>query len=294
MEVEQVSFDRERLVAKRWPQSHVGDGIKSLIVHAGAREIHAVTRNQIVIAAQIDGWDGVFVAITASATWSARNAKDAAQQSPRHAHLALQQEPAYLAAGNRNSTDHHYRIDAHIKTKLLAQIFQARGSALGVMTKVKIIAFVHFLRVQPAGKNIARKLFRRGHGKITGKRNFQQRVQSSLGQQCFLLRQRRNQTWRHVRTQNAERMRLKGHRNGLAMVLSCALGHFFQNAQVPAMDPIKIPYAQNRWSKICGHFFQRAEYSHAIWNSSFSPSCARRTCSGRFLLVSRCGKSWEI
>jgi len=98
------------------------------------------------------------------------------------------------------------------------------------MAKVKIIALMYLFCVQLAGKNVAGKFLRRGHGEIAGKGNFQQRVQPGLRQQCFLLCQRRNQARRHVRTQNAEGMRLKGHRHGLAVALVGALRHFFQHA----------------------------------------------------------------
>ena len=165
--------------------------------------------------------------------------------SSRRAMLTLpaSKSAAYLAAGNRNPAHHHYRIDAHVKAKLLAQFLQACGIALGIVAKVKIIAFMHFFCMQFAGKNIAGKFFRRGHGKIAGKGNFQQRVQSGLRQQRFFLCQRRNQSRRHVRTQNAEWMRLKRYRHRLAVALAGALRYFFQHAQVPAMDPIKISYA---------------------------------------------------
>src|SRR3954471_554301 len=98
MEVEQMSLNGKRLVAKRGPQSDIGDGIKSFVAHAGACEIDAIAGNQIVIAAQVDRWDSVFVAITAPSAGSAGNAKDPAQKPPRHADLARNQKPAYLAA----------------------------------------------------------------------------------------------------------------------------------------------------------------------------------------------------
>src|SRR5579871_3721357 len=108
MEVEQMGFYCKRLVAKRRPQSHVGNRIKNLIVHARARQVNAVAGDEIVIAAQVDRWDSVFVAITAASAWSARNAEHAAQQPPRHAHFARDQKPAYLAAGNWDAAHHHY------------------------------------------------------------------------------------------------------------------------------------------------------------------------------------------
>src|ERR1700724_3271058 len=46
------------------------------------------------------------------------------------------------------------------------------------------------------------------------------------------------------------------------------------DAQMPTMNPIKISYADDGGSEICRHFLKRAEYPHAISNSSFSPSCA--------------------
>src|SRR3954447_21000185 len=103
MKIQQVSFNRKRPVAKRGPQADVGNGIKRFVVHARARQVDAIAGNQIVIATQIDGGYGVFVAVTAASAWGTGNAKDPPQQSPRHADLACQQEPAYLAAGNWNA-----------------------------------------------------------------------------------------------------------------------------------------------------------------------------------------------
>src|SRR4029077_806733 len=154
--------------------------------------------------------------------------------------------------------------------------------------------FMHFFCVQFAGKNVAGKFLGRRHGKVARKRNFQQRVQSGLRQQRFFFRQRRNQSRRNVGAQNAEWVRLKRYRHRLAVVLPRALRHFLQHTEMAAVDPVKISYADNRRAEICRNFLQRAEYSHAMSNSSFSPSCARRTSSGRFLFVSRCGRSWEM
>src|SRR5262249_61160834 len=89
-------------------------------------------------------------------------------------------------------------------------------------------------------------------------------------------------------------MRLKGDGNGLAAIGPGAAHYFAQDVLVAAMDAVKVADAGNGRSKIGGHFLQRAEDSHAISNSSFNPSCARRTCSGRVLLVSWWGRSWEI
>ena len=144
--------------------------------------------------------------------------------------LPATSKSAYLAAGNWNPAHHHHRIDAHVKAKLAAKFFQTCGSALCIMAEVKIIAFMHFFRVQFAGKNVAGKFLRRCHGKVARKRNFQQRIQPGLRQQRFFFRQRRNQSRRYIGAQNAERMRLKRNRHGLAVVLPRALGHFLQHA----------------------------------------------------------------
>src|SRR6476661_4603253 len=109
MKIEQVGFDGKRLVAKCWPQADVGDRIKSFVIHARARQINAVAGDKIVIATQVDGWHSVCVAITASASGSARNAEAAPQPRPRSADLARQQEPAYLVASDWNPTHHHHR-----------------------------------------------------------------------------------------------------------------------------------------------------------------------------------------
>src|SRR5262249_40873647 len=133
-----------------------------------------------------------------------------------------------------------------------------------------------------------------GHGEIAGEGNLQQRVQAGFRQQRFFLFERRDQPRHHVGPQDAKRMGLKGDRNRLAAAFACTLHHLAQNVLVAAMDAVKIAHPHDRGSKVCGNCLQRTEDLHAISNSSFRPSCARRTCSGRLMLVSWCGKSCEM
>ena len=66
MEVEQMGFDRKRLGAEGGTIADVGDGVEALIAHAGSSDVNAIFRNQFFIAAQIDGGNGVFGAVSAA------------------------------------------------------------------------------------------------------------------------------------------------------------------------------------------------------------------------------------
>src|SRR5262249_37077731 len=110
----------------------------------------------------------------------------------------------------------------------------------------------------------------------------------------FFFPQRRDQPRHHVRPQNAEGMGLKCDCNCFTAVCARAPYDLMQHLLVAAMNTVKVANADDSRSKTGWHFVQRAEDSHAISNSSFRPSCARRTCSGRLRLVSACGRSWEM
>src|SRR5579871_2114789 len=212
---------------------------------------------------------------------------------PGHADVAGSQLCAYLAAGDRDAPHHHHWIDMYIKAKFTAKLFQARGCALCLVAEMKIIPFMHFLRMQYAGKNVARKVLGCGHGEVAREGNFQQGVNTSFCQQRFFFHQRGNQARRNIWPKNAEWVRLKCNGHGLTVALARALNNFLQYALMATVNTIKVSNADNSGSKL-RYFFQRAEYPHAMSNSSFNPSCASRTFSGRFLLVSSCGRSWEM
>src|SRR5579859_2495446 len=142
MEVEQVGFDGEGFVAEGWAHADVGDRIKGFVVDTRAGEVNAVTRHKVVIPAQVDGRDGVAMAIAAAASGSAGNAEDSSQQALRLADFSCADQRADLAAGNRNAAQHHHRIDLHLKSKFATQRFQLFGSALGLVAKVEILSFV--------------------------------------------------------------------------------------------------------------------------------------------------------
>src|SRR5579871_3922494 len=89
-------------------------------------------------------------------------------------------------------------------------------------------------------------------------------------------------------------MRIEGHGNGLASYRTSAFGNFAQDFPVAAVNAIEVADRDQTWSEILWNLFQRAKDLHAISNSSFNPSCASLTFSGKPLFVSSWGRSWEI
>jgi hypothetical protein len=57
-------------------------------------------------------------------------------------------------------------------------------------------------------------------------------------------------------------MRIKSHDYGLAAAGAGALYHLLQNMFMAQMDAIEVPDGHNRWAKIGGKFFKRAEGFH--------------------------------
>src|SRR5437660_702641 len=144
MEVEQVSFNGEGLVAEGRPQADVRDRIESFIVHASTGEINAIAGNQIVIAAQVDGGYGVFVAIAASTSGGASDAEDAAQEAPGHADSPGGEQGPYLAAGNGHAAYHHHGTNFHFKAQCTAKFLQLFCVALRIVAETKVVALMHF------------------------------------------------------------------------------------------------------------------------------------------------------
>ena len=120
MEVQQMAFDRERLVLEGWAISGVGDRIEALAVDARARDVHAVAGHKLAVLAQVDGGDGVFVSIAAAAARGGDQAEDASQQLPRSRHPALPQQFADAAAGDFVASNLHFRIDLHFEAGFAA------------------------------------------------------------------------------------------------------------------------------------------------------------------------------
>src|SRR5581483_11055160 len=63
MKVQQMTLDRERVRAERWPVADIRDRVKAFAAHANAGDVNAVSGNHLLIPAQINGRNGVFRSI---------------------------------------------------------------------------------------------------------------------------------------------------------------------------------------------------------------------------------------
>src|SRR5258708_1163697 len=68
MKVEQVGFNGKDLVLECWSLADIGYGIEYLAAHSRASDVDAVGGCEFVVAAQIDGGNGVLVPVAASST----------------------------------------------------------------------------------------------------------------------------------------------------------------------------------------------------------------------------------
>src|SRR6185437_3294941 len=89
MEVEQVSFDGERLCAEGGTVADVGHGIKALFRHAGAGNVNAIAVHELFITAEIDGGNRVFGAVTAAAARIGNDAEGSAEEVSGVADIAF-------------------------------------------------------------------------------------------------------------------------------------------------------------------------------------------------------------
>src|SRR5262249_12350146 len=117
-------------------------------------------------------------------------------------------------------------------------------------------------------------------------RNHDQVVQSTFRQQPLLKGLWRNQLGSNIGAQNPQGMRIEGQSDRLGAGGAGSLYHLIQHLPVAAVHAVKIADADNGRTQVARDFFNGTENPHAISNSSFKPSCARRTWLGNDLLVS--------
>lgn len=177
MEVEQVSFNGERLGAECGALADIGYGIETLFGDTGAGNVNAIARHQFLIAAEVDGGNGVFSAIAAAAARSGDDTEGAAKQVAGIAEVALGgNQVAHAAAGNGVAADGHFRVNLHFETELAAEFGELLHVALGLASKAEVETFVDLAGMQLAMENFLGKLARGEQGKIAGERQEQNGV----------------------------------------------------------------------------------------------------------------------
>src|SRR3982074_1006328 len=110
MKIQQVRLDGKRIAAKSWTVADGGDRVKAFVAYARAGHIDAVLGNEFFVVRQIDGRDGIFRPISASASGSRKNAERTRQQMPRPADSSIRKQFTDVAARNRLSAQAHLGI----------------------------------------------------------------------------------------------------------------------------------------------------------------------------------------
>src|SRR5580658_2863578 len=150
MEVQQMSFDGERLRTKRRAVSDVGDRIETLSAHPGTGNVNAIARHKFVIRAQVDRGNGVFGAVTATAAGGRQNTEGARQQMTSTAYSSVGQQFANLRARNRFAAQPQFWISLHLETHLATEVFKQTKVAGRLVAEMEVVTFVHLASVQAA------------------------------------------------------------------------------------------------------------------------------------------------
>jgi len=134
--------------------------------------------------------------------------------------------------------------------------------ALGLVTKVKVVAFVYFSSTQMFLQNFLGKLARGHQGKIASERKHKHCVQPAGLKQAQLFGSWRNQLQPGVRPQNARRMRFESNRRRPDTLRSRASHDFVEHMTVSSMHAVKIADAHQRRPKASGNILEFAEDLH--------------------------------
>src|SRR5258708_2101530 len=186
VEVEQMGFNGEGFLAEGWAIAHVGHRVEHFVADTGAGEVDAVGRGQFVVAAEVDGGNGVFVSEAASAAGDAGDAEDASQQAAGLGDFAACDQSANVAAGGDLAANEHDWVGFHFEAELASQVDQAAGIAFGVVAEVEVFSLVDFPGAQFARENSACEVGGPRHGEISVQRKHHQAVQSGPRPQFFV------------------------------------------------------------------------------------------------------------
>src|SRR2546425_6511269 len=124
MEIQQMGFDGKRILSEGGAIPNVGDRIKAFLANARPSDVHTVFGRQLFVAAEVDGRDRVFGAVTASTARSGANTERARQQKSCVADVPLSDQLTNACAGDGFASHNHLRIRNHLEPKLAAQLSQ--------------------------------------------------------------------------------------------------------------------------------------------------------------------------
>src|SRR5208337_4513282 len=158
-------------------------------------------RRQLLVAAQIDGRDGVLGTVAASPARSGQDAERPGQKMAGTADASLRNELADMAAGNRFAPQSHFGIDFDLESHLPRELREHVHVAFRPVSKMEVITFVDFLGAQSSGKDVVREAPRSHQGKVAGERQQEARVEPGFRQKPYLFWSRGNQLELGVRPQ---------------------------------------------------------------------------------------------
>ena len=141
------------------------------------------------------------------------------------------------------------------------------------MAVLEIIRTVADLRAKTAQ-------FRGAHAReLRGEREHQNRVDPGLSQQLEPCLQRRNQFGAGLRTQKAQRVRIKGNCYGLQRAGSGALPEPVKDEPVAEMDAVEIPNAHHRGPQALGNLVELAKNLHVRSRREYATRRKRAECA---------------
>src|SRR5208283_4938568 len=182
MKVQQMALNSERICAKSWTIADVGHRVEALVSDAQPGDVNAIGRNEFIVTREVDGRNGVLVAVSATAARIGEDVERMSQQRARLRYLSVGNETANLAAGNVMSAQGELGIDNGLEAHLLAQRVEGIHISLRFVPEMEVVALVNFARVQRSREHLAREVGRPHQRKVTGERQYQHGFYASLFQ----------------------------------------------------------------------------------------------------------------
>ena len=142
MEVKQVGFDGEGRLAEGGAIAYVGDGVETFFANAGAGDVDAVLRDQFVVAAEVDGGDGVLAAIAAASAGGGEDGEGASEEVAGATDAAGGEKFADAGGGDGFAAESEFVEDLHDEPHLSAEVGEGLDVAGSFVSEVEVVAFV--------------------------------------------------------------------------------------------------------------------------------------------------------
>src|SRR6516225_4929792 len=124
MEVQQVALDGERVGPKRRTHTNIAHSVETFPIDSHARDVYAIRRNQLVVARQVDGRNGIALTEPAPASRVRENTERTPQQRPRAFHAPGGDQATNLAARHMMPAQQLFRICVYVEPHLAPELGQ--------------------------------------------------------------------------------------------------------------------------------------------------------------------------